>query len=99
MPEILKDQIIRDFLFDYSRYKKLRNVYEDAQVVMDKRIPIYIARFRQLAHRMTQAQLANALGVSHTYISKIENGRETPSPEFMDKFAKFIHLWGENETK
>ncbi len=97
MSEILEDQIIRDFLFDYSRYKRTRNEYNDAQIAMVQRISVYIVRFRQLAHRMTQKQLANFLAVDHSYISKIENGREKPSPEFLDNFAKFVHTWSENE--
>lgn len=34
-------------------------------------------------HGVTQRQLADALGVSHTYISKIENGHTQPSYGFL----------------
>ena len=98
MSEILEDQIIRDFLFDYSRYKRTRSEYKDAQVAVDQRIPLYISRFRLLAQRMTQKQLADALEFDHTYISKIENGHQSPSSEFLDKFAEFVHKWGESHA-
>ena len=97
MSEILTDDTIRDFLFDYARYKRLRTEYTDIQSSMVQRLPLYVKRFRMLAHRMTQKELAEALEISDTYVSKLENGHENPSPEFLDKFAEFIHAWEEDE--
>lgn len=97
MSELLNDLTIKDFLFDYSRLKKHRNEYTEDKIEMALRLPLYVKKFRALAHRMTQEQLASALDVNHTYISKIEHGRENPSSEFLDKFAEFIHSWSNNE--
>ena len=95
MPELLNDDTIRDFLFDYAQLKRSQTFYKEAQDTMTQRLPIYIRRFRTLAHRMTQEGLANALGVDHSYISKIENSHMKPSSDFLDDLVKFMHSWDE----
>ena len=41
-------------------------------------------------HRVSQRQLAAAIGVHHTYISKIESGTERPSPQMLRAIAKAL---------
>jgi DNA-binding XRE family transcriptional regulator len=97
MSKILEDETIRDFFSDFHDFRIIRSDYVDAHGLMSARLPAYVKRFRNLAHRMTQAELASALGVDHSYISKIENGHEIASAEFLDKFAKCIALWEDYE--
>ncbi len=47
------------------------------------------ARTRQ---NLTQRELADAVGVSHTYISKVENGHATPSRQFVENVARALSL-------
>ena len=96
MSELLEDATIRDFLFDYSRLKRTKFEYQEALDIINQRLPIYMRRFRSLAHRMTQIELANALEVDHSYISKIENGHMKPSNEFLLNFEKYIRVWNED---
>lgn len=51
--------------------------------------PTYVRAIRVAHGQMTQADLAAALKVDHTYISKIEGGK-TPSYEFMERLAFFV---------
>lgn len=95
MPELLNDDTIRDFLFDYARLKYSQEGHQEAQDVMIERLPVYMRRFRTLAQRMTQEDLANALNVDHSYISKIENGHMKPGSAFLDDLVKFVHAWDE----
>ena len=96
MSELLEDATIRDFLFDYSRLTRTKFEYQEALDAMYLRLPIFMRRFRLLAHRMTQEELANALEVDHSYISKIENSHMKPSNEFLLKFEKYIRSWGKD---
>lgn len=41
----------------------------------------------RLAARMTQQDAAEAAGVDHTYLSKIENGHMEPSVELVERLA------------
>ena len=96
MSELLEDATIRDFLFDYARLKSTKFEYQEAQDIINLRLPVYMRRFRTLAHRMTQSGLANALEVDHSYISKIENGHMKPSNEFLLNFESFIRTRSED---
>ena len=95
MPELLNDDIIKDFLADYARLKHFQESHQIAQDVVVQRLPVYMRRFRTLAQRMTQEDLANALNVDHSYISKIENGHMKPGSAFLDDLVKFVHAWDE----
>ncbi len=39
-------------------------------------------------HKMTQATLANRLGISGSYLSEIENGKKRPSLDILEGYAK-----------
>lgn len=96
MAYITNDETIRSFLFDYSRLAEYQLYYQEAQDTINRRLPAYMRRFRKLANSMTQAQLAEALEVDHSYISKLENGREVASKEFLEKFNAFVKKWGQD---
>jgi len=46
----------------------------------------------RLGLRMTQRDLAKAVGVTVPYVSKIEGGKETPTDEKLVKLAKALDL-------
>lgn len=52
-------------------------------------IGVVLKKYRKLS-KMTQAKLAQKLGVGDNYISKIERGKEHPSVEMLVKFS--LHM-------
>lgn len=52
----------------------------------------YLKRLRKY-QGFSQRELAEACGINHTYISKIENGHDdAPSEEVLNKIAKALQL-------
>lgn len=52
-----------------------------------------IIKARRAALRWTQRKLAAEVGVSHTYIYNLENGKnDIPSPDVMAKFASVLQV-------
>lgn len=45
-----------------------------------------------MKRHLTQAQVADALGVSLNYYQRIEYGERNPSPELAKKMAGFFHV-------
>jgi len=46
----------------------------------------------RLAHRLTQQQLADAVGVGRSYISLMEHGTYTPSLRVAQQLASVLHM-------
>lgn len=40
----------------------------------------------------TQAQIAEAIGVSQQYVHKLKTGKTTPSPDVLDRMAKLAGM-------
>ncbi len=52
-----------------------------------------IIKRRRLAMGLTQRELAELVGISHTYIYQLEKGRnDIPSPDVMARLAKTIDI-------
>lgn len=52
-----------------------------------------IIKERRTALKLTQRQLASAVGVSHTYIYNLEKGKnDIPSPDVMTEMAKALRV-------
>lgn len=49
-------------------------------------------RLIRVYHDMKQSDVANALGVSASYISEIEKGRKKPTLELVEKYAHNFHI-------
>jgi predicted transcriptional regulator len=96
MSELLNDTVIKDFVDSYSLLSDSHEVFHTAQEGMEERLPQYVRRIRTMAHNTTQQGLADAVGVDHSYISKIESGATTASMVFLDRLAEFVITWGED---
>ena len=48
--------------------------------------------------KLSQREVANLIGVDHTYLSKLENDRVEPSPKIIDALAKHLDLNAEELT-
>ena len=93
MNDITENPLISDFIFAYTRADDATQDLDDAQNALFGYLPAYMKEIRKEARRMTQAQLADRLGVDHSYISKIENGHLKPSLEFVLKLFLFLDTW------
>ena len=49
-------------------------------------------RLIRVFHDMNQADLADKLGLSKSYISELEQGRKKPSIEVLEKYAAFFRI-------
>lgn len=49
-------------------------------------------REARLAREWKQEYVATKVGVSGSYITKLENGEQPPDPELLEKLAKLLHL-------
>lgn len=49
-------------------------------------------RLIRVFHDMNQADVADKLGLSKSYISELEQGRKKPSIEVLEKYADFFHI-------
>lgn len=49
-------------------------------------------KLMRVFHDMTQADLADKLGVTKSYISEIEAGNKTPSLEVLNQYAKAFDI-------
>lgn len=43
-------------------------------------------------HQVNQSQLAEALGISRSYLSEIESGRKVPSLELLQRYAAHFNI-------
>lgn len=61
--------------------------------VLDKRVTLggALKSFR-ITEELSQAQVANKLGISTTYLSDLENGRRSLSPANAAKYAKRLGM-------
>jgi len=44
----------------------------------------------RLEYDLTQRELADALGVDHTFVSKVESGKMRPGAPVLERLAKFL---------
>lgn len=89
---LIDNPLISDFIIAYTRADQDAQDARDSKEAMFSMLPGYLIEIRQANERMTQAQLAEALGVDHSSISKIENKQLRPSLDFALKLYKFVLL-------
>ena len=77
------DPLIKEFAFAYSTAAQAADNNRKARELLFDNLPKYMKQIRRMSNRMTQRQLAEALGVDHSYISKIENGHLRPGMGFV----------------
>lgn len=51
-----------------------------------------ILKYLRIVHDYSISGLAQKFGVSHTYISKVENGDKEPSEKLLELYCKEFHL-------
>lgn len=90
MASLMQDSLIKEFFTIYDivvLYEKQSRPYQER---LFAQLPACMKQVRELSHRMTQEELAEALKVDHSYISKIENGHITPSLGFLKKLHDYV---------
>ena len=55
-------------------------------------LPVVLRQFRKRLPKMTQEKVGERLGVSNTYISKLEKGKEYPSIGMLVRIAKALEV-------
>lgn len=83
---ILVSQHLFLFLLVYQKFV-YTVIVERSVVEMSEEIGKYLRSLRK-ARGLTLTELSAMSGVSHPYISQIENGKFIPSPEILDKLSK-----------
>ena len=66
---------------------KMSSSAKDARLELGK-----ILRTRRLEQNLTQRDLAQKLDLDYTYVSKIENGTQTPSVDSLIRLAETLGL-------
>jgi transcriptional regulator with XRE-family HTH domain len=66
---------------------KMSSSAKDARLELGK-----ILRTRRLEQNLTQRDLAQKLDLDYTYVSKIENGTQTPSVDSLIRLAEILGL-------
>ena len=82
-------EMAKEFLQEFCGFAVARGKVKGQEFNLQLDLPRYVRAIRAAYGQMTQADLAEALEVDHTYISKIEGGK-TPSFEFMERLAFFV---------
>lgn len=83
-------EITKEFLKEFNVFAVERGKVKGREFGIQLDLPRYVQAIRAAHGQMTQAELAEALEVDYTYISKIENGKTTPTFEFMERLAFFV---------
>ncbi|WP_053071440.1 helix-turn-helix domain-containing protein [Clostridium novyi] len=56
-------------------------------------------RFLRLIHKLTQKDLAEKMGVSRNYISMIENNKEFPNEDWINRYVQEIYNLAEEKKQ
>ena len=83
-------EMAKEFLKEFSGFAVERDKVKGREFHLQLDLPRFVRAIRAAYGQMTQAELAEALEVDYTYISKIENGKTTPTFELMERLARFV---------
>jgi len=64
--------------------------FDEFQIILMKSMSEY-----RIQNNLTQAEIANNIGISRSYYSDIENGRKFPSPNILSKIneeGRFFYI-------
>ena len=94
--ELLDQLLSRDLTPDEQDYldvlTELVHHYESAHVEIPKSTPAELVAFMAEQHGISQAALAERLGVSQALVSAIINGRREISRSMLHKLADVFHV-------
>ncbi len=92
MPTSPQQQTI-DFIHLAARYLEAVRAHEETREELFKQLPTLLPGARQQANGLSQADLAQDIGLHETAISKIENGRQLPN---LANLAKMVLVFAEH---
>lgn len=52
----------------------------------------HILKLIRAYHNVKQTELADAFGISKSYLSEIESGKKTPSLDLLEQYSKYFEL-------
>ena len=84
------ETIVVEFLAELRQMKRARDEWADHYAKFADDLPFYFYAVRQACGRMTQQELAEELGVDHSYISKVETGKILPKSKHVNKILELL---------